>query len=649
MNAAVPTQQSVITVKLVKRAGNRANNSSPSPDSDLDFSHCEKLPTSIHAERLVLAFRAHLPLTGSCLTDTSPLEDWVAQLRVSGLDLQFASAAIPSRDATDRYMNAHGLNLQQEPLASWAVWGLKAWIEDYKLSLSHLAIRLDQGFHDAITECDRLGASAPLSTWVKVWSQIGVTQAITYTLLGRGNAHISTDFSQCEKKDQAHPLLQVAVLLPYMRGDKHHYILSGHIVRASGQYRYRYQLKNKDAVPPLDLANLLSDHRLHQVNCDISMLPFSLFSQCEKTGHGRVGLEGLGNLSEFHVMGVNIRPTGFRPARSLQLEVLDVVDPADLNRFVNTPSASDAAQHRMPAIEPPTWMVDYADSSRHDSSLPAGVKLARPASAISSCWNHWLMSCREQSLGRVLTDRVFRTAKNPDGVTVMFGTAERFFMRTARSNVHARECDYRAVSLYRFPIAALVKHLAQQEADLAISLQGDLAVAECASALKLCATSLAAFLARPEACLSTLLRWVIFDCIAGVIDQAGFRYQVALQGHGYALAALPFWDLTTDGQASTSRIYGYRVVGQNLAERVLGDALLRDIAPSFFMTPAEAISYRDRAADVIGSSATGFIDSLQSVHGHLHATPDFRTAKNRAEHALARALLHSTSKGERHE
>lgn len=37
MNAAVPTQQSVITVKLVKRAGNRATNSSPSPDSDPDF------------------------------------------------------------------------------------------------------------------------------------------------------------------------------------------------------------------------------------------------------------------------------------------------------------------------------------------------------------------------------------------------------------------------------------------------------------------------------------------------------------------------------------------------------------------------------------------------------------------------------------
>lgn len=97
---------------------------------------------------------------------------------------------------------------------------------------------------------------------------------------------ISPPIFAVRKKDQADPLLQVAVLLPYMRGDKHHYILSGHIVRASGQYRYRYQLKNKDAVPPLDLANLLSDHRLHQVNCDISMLPFGLFRSAKKQDMG---------------------------------------------------------------------------------------------------------------------------------------------------------------------------------------------------------------------------------------------------------------------------------------------------------------------------------------------------------------------------
>lgn len=649
MNAAVPSQQSVITVKLVRRVEDSPALASQPGIPDLNFSQCEKSSPAIYAQRLLLAFRAHLPLTGSCLTEHTPLEAWVAQLQTVGLAKAFAAAAIPSLEETEKYLAANGRQLKGEALSSWPAWGLKVWIEEYKRSLSRLAKPLTQSVNEAITECDRQGASAPLSSWIKVWGHIGSTQAITYTLLGRGIANATGDFSQCEKIGDA-PALQVSIFLPYMRGDRHHYVVSGHIVQAAGQYRYQYHLKNKVTAPALDLANLISNHRLWQVNCDISLLPFELISQCEKNGLGRPELQSLRQVSEFHVLGLHIREVGHRPTRSAQLPVLDVIAPTVLDRLASDPFSIEALSHRMPGVEPTTWMVDFAsEQTRRPWDANADVLLVRPVSPVAAIWNEWLARCVRQSGGNEVQAGIFRSAKNLAGETLIYGSAMSFFSKAPQDHSHGRSGKHRTLSAYRFPIGSLIKHIAQQEADLAMSFQGDLAVANYDFALRATATSLATFLSRPDTCLKRLLRWSIFDCMTGVFDQAGFRYQVALQPYGYALAALPFYDLTSDGQSASSRTFGYRVDAKGLPEALISDDLLCRIAPSFRTAPAEALAYRDRVAASICMTAPEFLKSLLSGYGHLQSTQDFRTAKNRAVRALSFAQLYMTPKGERHE
>ncbi|MBA1280247.1 hypothetical protein [Stutzerimonas stutzeri] len=581
-----------------------------SPEERLIISQCEVLLDHKDAD---------------ALSHDSPLIAWISAWEQVGILGSVMTAVLGDIKLAKLILNGHRLVLEDVPLHEWPVWGLKVLGDEYRQALNCHALnktefRGPQICNASLHRCKHLGTDASLIDWIRVWQGTSVRNSFMAAVAGVGHCYQPDLTSHCEMSTNVSPVsYRIGVLAPLLRKTSSpYYVLSGYL-RVSGQESfYGYHPLTRNQIPSLDVFNWLSGGRLavtHQIS---GSHPFSLIERSAGTP--------IGDLDGFHVMGMHVckEPSlATAKAAPVSYDVLSVSDTAD-----NLSAYALPVSRRMPGVYPDTWTVECRNPSKEGISDRASLYLCRAADPYEAIINNWLIRVAATcGLPMHRGIETFRTAKKSgdaefEAKYLLCPTTE-FAVRISNDN------STRAYSKFRMPIGSLIGGglaLDGINQDDSYSINADQAGERLIDMIRSC-------MPHPQPDLNCLLRWLVFDSLAGTLSQMAYRYQVVSLDSGLVLSPIPFWS-TQDNDVfceQTRLDFGYQIlISKNQGREMLSGSNLERIAVYAGIQPRALREYQEACRLSLTQSAETVRARLES-EARQSGDQDsnaFRTAKS---------------------
>lgn len=546
------------------------------------------------------------------LTGQSPLVDWMNAWSEAGMLNGTVSAMLGDLSDLLCMLGRHRTKLSEIPERKWPVLGLRSQLEAERLEMNQL-VRLGQrdvrgkGLDAQSTSyCLHQGTMAPLIFWIRFWLTAGMMKEVAAAVSGIGIRQLpGTYISHCEMEAASfHISLFISST---QRRQKPGYVLSGYWFEGTPS-TFAYHPHTRDQIPSIDANNWHTGHRLGITRQQNGSHPIALI--------GNVLGDGLAGISGQHCMGLLVKALGSEGEGEDQpLSVVDVVGRLSLLDSINSPTPFDSvARRRMPGVFPATWICMPAVNEDASST-----EIWRPANSAEVSWNlelHWLAT-------EVLLPGTERSSfRSTKWETERVEAGETYCMRyPARGFVAHERLNGTVLSAFRLPLGSLIGSV--------LALNGD--TRHCLEqTISQVITALRDLLAQPEEDLSALLDWIVFDSMAGTLEQMPYRYQVVLGENGFTLECLPYWSLPgcSDLPMQTQLDFGFQMsLDDESVGRLLSETNLSVLAATAKTDLRQLISFVQSCQKAFNDSGLVIRGAHTQQNIQTELAEPFRSAK----------------------
>jgi hypothetical protein len=457
------------------------------------------------------------------------------------------------------------------------------------------------------------GAEAPLRDWMMTWEAMGILTTVVEAACG-----VSAGKSQCDLPQEELASARVYMVTPVMLGGRPTCIASGAVWHTEGAWCYAHKHSADAVIPRLHPDLAVSQAGAGLVESDTA-LPFRLIANAmgvNEPGMALKRLAGKVSLGLYLDQADDSLPPRTNPVYDRSEDCIDVLDSVSRLRHFDDLHQLPA-DRRMPGIEPATWLVhinaataarlisqgerrEFAGVARR--AISPGLYMVRPCDSITGLGNLVLGSAAS-SLG-LITDRA-SIITDRGGKLALLASARRFgiALPSLPGGYAARTGAAHAyVSTYRIPLGS---YLREVQRDQCCGLGGALSSSETlATTIRLMTRSHC----DPMRQVKELIHGLIFDCHAGSIAGAPFRFQMVFGYNGLNLATLPFWE-TPRSHCDLASISLFGITSKVLAtekEAFLSENNIRALGEMFGISPRELSQFSRSAQTAISEVLANF-------------------------------------------